>query len=221
MVMVGKDGQLAFDPPSMPAPVGSNITFMFMSKNHSIVQSSFADPCNPVANGFAAQYFPVAPDETNFPTVTISVTSDKAIWFYCPQTNPANHCKAGMVGAINPPPDKTFQQFQAIAKGEAPPPAADGGSSSVPGSTAPGASAPGAPPSQTGAPTTGNTPPVNGGPVPIPGSTSSSTAALPNGTAGTSTNSSQGTNNSAALPQMKGAFTAVVVGVLGVAASLL
>jgi plastocyanin len=224
MVMVGQDGQLSFSPPSMTAAVGSNITFMFMSKNHSVVQSSFADPCNPLPNGFAAQYFPIAAGTTTFPTVTISVTSPNAIWFYCPQTNPVPHCKMGMVGAINPPPDKTFETFQAIAKGEQPPPAASGGSSSVPGATPPGATPPGATPPgatppgsvPTGAPIPGSAPPASGGP--IIGGSSSSSGALPN-SSGTPTSSTQPTG--AALPQMKGAFTAIIIGVLGVVVSLL
>lgn len=211
MVMVGQGGQFTFTPPQMTAAVNTNITFMFMSKNHSVVQSSFNDPCNPLANGFAAEYFPVAPDTTTFPTVTIAVTTDKPIWFYCPQTIPANHCKAGMVGAINPTPDKTFEQFQAIAKGEQPPPAASSGSSSVAaGSPTSSSQAP------TGAPTTGSTPPANGG-APVGGT---STGALPNST-GSPTSSDASQPTSAALPQLKGAFTAVVIGILGVVASLL
>jgi hypothetical protein len=217
MIMVGQDGGLTFTPSSITAPVGSNITFMFMSKNHSVYQSTFADPCNLMPNGFAAQFFPIPQGETTFPTVTIAVTSNNPIWFFCPQTVPADHCQAGMVGAINPTPDKTFEQFQAIAKGEQPPPAASGSAAPAPSSapgTAPG-TAPGVAPPGVTSPTgtSGTTPTVpNGGgsvaaPSPTTGTTSSP-AAPPSG-------------SNAAVSQMKGAYTGIVVTVLGVFASLL
>jgi plastocyanin len=218
LVMVGQSGQLTFTPPSIVANVGTNVTFMFMSKNHSIAQSSFTDPCTPLPNGFAADFFPVSPDNTNFPTVTIAVTTNTPIWFYCPQTNPANHCKAGMVGAINPTPDKTFETFQAIAKGEQPPPAPAGGSSTAPGSTVPGSTVPGA------APPSSPTSSVNGGGPIIPGATSTGAAPLiPGGGASTSAGAPATTSptTSGALSQMRGASTAVVVGVVAVVASLL
>jgi plastocyanin len=224
LVMVGQSGQLTFTPPSIVANVGTNVTFMFMSKNHSIAQSSFGDPCTPLPNGFAADFFPVSPDNTNFPTVTIAVTTNTPIWFFCPQTNPANHCKAGMVGAINPTPDKTFETFQAIAKGEQPPPAPAGGSSSVPGSTVPGAAPPSSPTSSVngGGPVIPG-PSSTGGPI-IPGSTSTGAAPLiPGSGASTSAGAPATTSptTSGALSQMRGASTAVVVGVVAVVASLL
>ncbi|KAF8521570.1 Cupredoxin [Hysterangium stoloniferum] len=112
-INVGAGNALAFDPPSMTANVNDTLVFNFQSKNHSVWQSTFAAPCT--SQGFTNQFFPVAPGAALIPQVTILVTSTDPIWFYCPQTIPANHCELGMVGAVNPPASKTFQQFQAAA----------------------------------------------------------------------------------------------------------
>ncbi|KIJ25266.1 hypothetical protein M422DRAFT_273768 [Sphaerobolus stellatus SS14] len=64
--------------------------------------------------------FPIASDVIdNFPTITLKITQTTPLWFYCPQTNPANHCHLGMVGSINAltTGNKTFADFQAAAMG--------------------------------------------------------------------------------------------------------
>jgi plastocyanin len=43
VVQVGKDG-LTFTPPTISASPGDTVTYNFNPKNHSVVQSSFADP---------------------------------------------------------------------------------------------------------------------------------------------------------------------------------
>jgi len=120
-VIVGMNGTLTYNPSQMTVAQGGTVQFVFMSKNHTVYQSSFADPCTPLANGFQAPYFPIATDQTdNFPTITLQVTQTDPLWFYCAQTTGKNHCEAGMVGAINPTADKTFAAFQATAMGLAP-----------------------------------------------------------------------------------------------------
>ncbi|KIJ35810.1 hypothetical protein M422DRAFT_232877 [Sphaerobolus stellatus SS14] len=119
-VIVGMNGTLTFNPPAVTVPNGGTVQFIFMSKNHSVYQSSFTDPCTPIANGFQAPFFPIASDVTdNFPTITLKVTQTAPLWFYCPQTNPVNHCHMGMVGSINAltTGNKTFADFQAAAMG--------------------------------------------------------------------------------------------------------
>jgi len=119
-VIVGMNGTLTFNPPAVTVPNGGTVQFIFMSKNHSVYQSSFADPCTPIAKGFQAPFFPIASDVTdNFPTITLKVTQTAPLWFYCPQTNPVNHCHMGMVGSINAltTGNKTFADFQAAAMG--------------------------------------------------------------------------------------------------------
>ncbi|KAG0647551.1 putative GPI-anchored cupredoxin [Hyphodiscus hymeniophilus] len=114
-VTVGKDGVLEYNPNSLVAEVGTAIEFDFFPKNHSVTQSSFADPCHPLAGGFFSSFVPTkeSPSGSIF---TITVNDTKPIWFYCGQTT-GNHCQAGMVGAINAPASgNTFDKFAALAK---------------------------------------------------------------------------------------------------------
>ncbi|KAK7970365.1 hypothetical protein PG996_001206 [Apiospora saccharicola] len=48
-VVAGANGQLRFDPESVIAAVGDIVEFQFHPKNHSVAQSSFAEPCAPLA----------------------------------------------------------------------------------------------------------------------------------------------------------------------------
>lgn len=40
-ITVGVDGQLAFGPANISAAIGDIVSFTFLAKNHSVVQSSF------------------------------------------------------------------------------------------------------------------------------------------------------------------------------------
>ncbi|GJJ12578.1 hypothetical protein Clacol_006821 [Clathrus columnatus] len=86
-IMVGLNGTTTFTPPQVNASVGDLIHFVFVAGNHSVVQSTFADPCTLKPEGFTNDF----------------------------QTHPANHCHRGMVGAINPTPQMTFAAFQSKA----------------------------------------------------------------------------------------------------------
>ncbi|KAK7940944.1 uncharacterized protein PG986_013331 [Apiospora aurea] len=48
-VRAGANGQLRFEPESVVAAVGDIVEFQFHPKNHSVAQSSFAEPCAPLA----------------------------------------------------------------------------------------------------------------------------------------------------------------------------
>lgn len=125
-VLVGKGATNTFDPPSITGVQnGDTLSFQFQSKNHTATQSSFAKPCEPLAGGVDSGYQPVAAGATTFPEWTVRLDNTTApLWFYCKQ---APHCSAaGMVFAVNPTAEKTFQQFQDIAKGVAQPPSASG-----------------------------------------------------------------------------------------------
>ncbi|KAI0744094.1 hypothetical protein C8Q80DRAFT_1272680 [Daedaleopsis nitida] len=98
-VMVGQGG-LMFTPQFVNAAKGSVITFQFVAANHSVAESSFATPCEPLEGGFDSGFVPF----TGEPGVwNLTVTDDTTpIWFYCPQQAKAPaHCTQGMVGAIN------------------------------------------------------------------------------------------------------------------------
>ncbi|KAF2819354.1 hypothetical protein CC86DRAFT_307239 [Ophiobolus disseminans] len=97
-----KTGALAFFPDSLQAANGDTVTFRFWPKNHSVAQSSFAQPCAPMQNGFWTGFVPTqSADVVSNTSFTMEVTNASApIWFYCSQ---GKHCQGGMVGVINPP----------------------------------------------------------------------------------------------------------------------
>ncbi|KAG6832459.1 hypothetical protein H0H92_001505 [Tricholoma furcatifolium] len=118
-VVVGGTGILAFNPPFVAAQPRDTVVFEFQQKNHSVTQSSFADPCRLAAGGFDSGFMPVADNVTsNYPTWSITVNDTTPIWAYCRQTNPSSHCGAGMVFAINPVQTsaRNFTAFQNVAE---------------------------------------------------------------------------------------------------------
>ncbi|KAK2592512.1 hypothetical protein QQS21_009787 [Conoideocrella luteorostrata] len=113
MVEVGAKG-LTYSPANFEAKVGAKVVFHYYPKNHTVTQSSFSNPCQPLqGGGFFSGFVPTtaSPSETTF---TIEVKDTKPIWFYCGQ---GNHCQSGMIGAINAPKSgNTFEAFKALAK---------------------------------------------------------------------------------------------------------
>jgi hypothetical protein len=105
----------------MPIPSTSSPAKLTQLQNHTVTQSSFADPCHPlntngVFNGFFSGFVPTASSPSGS-TFTIIVNDTNPIWFYCAQTT-GNHCQSGMVGSINAPTtgNKTLAAFEALAK---------------------------------------------------------------------------------------------------------
>jgi plastocyanin len=100
--VANKTGGLVFVPETLTAAQGDMVTFRFWPKNHSVAQSTFAQPCSPMNNGIWSGFVPTTDTEkvANW-TFTMEVKNASApIWFYCTQ---GKHCQAGMVGVINPP----------------------------------------------------------------------------------------------------------------------
>ncbi|KAF7793253.1 hypothetical protein EIP86_004363 [Pleurotus ostreatoroseus] len=119
-ITVGDGGNLTFTPNSITASENDVVMFTFVTKNHTATQSTFTDPCTPVANGTDSDFQFVATNDTTgpFPTFNYTVTNASApLWFFCRQTNPVDHCQKGMVFAINAPDsgNKTFGAFQQAA----------------------------------------------------------------------------------------------------------
>jgi plastocyanin len=117
-VAVGtKAGELIFKPDNIEAAEGDMIHFKFWPKNHSVAQSTFAKPCEPMQGGFWSGFVPTSDAEKVASTsFTYEVKNASApIWFYCTQ---GKHCQAGMVGVINAPKsgDKTLDAFKTAAK---------------------------------------------------------------------------------------------------------
>ncbi|TCD66474.1 hypothetical protein EIP91_001354 [Steccherinum ochraceum] len=106
---VGAGGNFIFKPANVTAANGTLVTFFFPDGAipHSVTQSSFADPCTPLASGFDSGL-------QNSKQFTINITNDATpIWFFC---KAPTHCGTGMVGSINAPATgNTFDNFQAAA----------------------------------------------------------------------------------------------------------
>ena len=101
-IIVGSSGKLIFNPSSVSATEGTILRFNFMGLNHTLTQSSLADPCISSAqldNGFH-QFNPL--NITGKFSIDIEVKSTKPQWFYCAQEIPKSHCHAGMVFSLNP-----------------------------------------------------------------------------------------------------------------------
>jgi len=129
-VLVGQAGALTYEPSSVIAKAGDIINFKFLSKNHTVTQSTFTSPCVPKPEGVKSGFQAIPAGATGSATWSITVNNDTApLWFFCGQ---GPHCKAGMVFAINPNAEKTFEAFKASA-------AAGGGATSGPNAASAGA----------------------------------------------------------------------------------
>lgn len=105
-VVAGKGG-LRFDPDNIVAETGDVVEWHFLAANHSVAQSSFLEPCEPLLDrfgeqvgffggfNFATQVGIQAPD-----VFQIVIKDTRPIWFYCPQLQ-GKHCKNGMTGVVN------------------------------------------------------------------------------------------------------------------------
>ncbi|KAK1231103.1 hypothetical protein PQX77_005792 [Marasmius sp. AFHP31] len=114
-VAVGAGG-LQFNPTSITgAKEGDTIRFTFQAKNHSAVQSTFNDPCTSKDGGLNSGFQFI---EGEPKTWEVTVNGTDPMWFYCSQTEGTDHCKAGMVFAVNPTETNTFEAFQNKAKGD-------------------------------------------------------------------------------------------------------
>jgi len=103
-VQVGDIG-LKFSPEQTFADAGDDVVFHFHPKNHTVTQSSLANPCGIKAGGFNSGFNFVSPNTSYeaLPTFTVHVNNTEPIWVYCAQNLnlPTTHCGAGMVFAIN------------------------------------------------------------------------------------------------------------------------
>jgi len=101
-VNVGENQGLTYDPPAVQASVRDTIRFVFKAKNHTATQSSFGNPCVPLAQstpgkvGFDSGF--VAGKDDGTATFDVLVNDTAPIWVYCAQTG---HCGKGMVFSVN------------------------------------------------------------------------------------------------------------------------
>jgi len=115
LVTVGANNGLTFEPASATGKAGDVLAFQFQSKNHTVTQSTFDQPCVKKADGVDSGFLPVAPNATQFSEWSFTIVNETApMWFYCAQ---GQHCKGGMVFALNPTAERTFDAFKATAMG--------------------------------------------------------------------------------------------------------
>ncbi|KAJ7685430.1 Cupredoxin, partial [Mycena polygramma] len=118
LVLVGADNKLVFSPSNITAAAGDTIAFQFQNKNHSVTQSTFADPCaiqTTPAQGIDSGFQFVAANATQLPQWSFTVdNASTPLWFFCAQTT---HCEAGMVFSVNAVESgpKNFAAYQAAA----------------------------------------------------------------------------------------------------------
>jgi hypothetical protein len=114
-VTVGGDAGLVYSPPHIQAEIGDTVHFIFLKQNHSVTQSTFAKPCNKLDIGEDSG-LQANPNNTVVPAPTWEyvVKEKEPTWWYCKQRT-GTHCGKGMVFAINPTAEKTFDKFREVA----------------------------------------------------------------------------------------------------------
>jgi plastocyanin len=117
-VVAGRGGALVFDPENVVAEVGDVVEWHFLPRNHSVVQSSFGEPCKPLTDGFSSGFAFATTEGQADDVFTITVQNKAPIWYYCSQTT-GNHCQSGMTGVINQNfdnQDATLAKHKELAK---------------------------------------------------------------------------------------------------------
>ncbi|KAN0108989.1 hypothetical protein V8E52_009772 [Russula decolorans] len=109
---------LLYDPPYISATPGDTVSFKFHPKNHTVTQSSFDAPCTPLYGGTDTGFVPVTlgTNDSDLPSREFIVADWDPIWIHCRQAanTEASHCGQGMVFAVNPGPDGSYNSFAAF-----------------------------------------------------------------------------------------------------------
>jgi plastocyanin len=92
-VDVGASG-FVFSPDTVTANAGDVIEFV-ISSGHTVAQSSFDNPCQPISSSAIYSGFP-----SNGAIFSVTVNSSDTLWFYC---SVQGHCQGGMAMVVNPP----------------------------------------------------------------------------------------------------------------------
>ncbi|KAH6892834.1 Cupredoxin, partial [Coprinopsis sp. MPI-PUGE-AT-0042] len=154
-VQVGPGGQNVFDPKTISNVVaGDIVNFIFHPKSHTATQSTFDAPCVAAPEGFTSSVVTTDVAASTVHQFSLPADYDGAPrWFYC---GVGQHCQNGMVFAINAPAapnERSFEAFEALARGGTPASPAPSGSTTA----APDASAT----TEAGAPTATGEPTIH------------------------------------------------------------
>ncbi|KAH6666131.1 hypothetical protein B0J14DRAFT_550214 [Halenospora varia] len=93
---------LVFTPNEVTAQPGDILQFQFSRINHTVTQSSFSAPCQPLSapgvEPINSGFIPTTANATEVVTFDVPINDTKPIWMYCAQ---GPHCMLGMVLSIN------------------------------------------------------------------------------------------------------------------------
>ncbi|KAF1839763.1 hypothetical protein BDW02DRAFT_9161 [Decorospora gaudefroyi] len=111
---------LHFEPENIVAEPGDLLEFHFLPKAHTVTQSSFSAPCEPLGGDaaiFSGFNFNTTAGEADS-VFTVLVKDREPIWFYCSQPT-GTHCQKGMSGVVNQKfgSDKTLAKYKEMAVG--------------------------------------------------------------------------------------------------------
>ncbi|KAL6707191.1 hypothetical protein ACN47E_004738 [Coniothyrium glycines] len=114
-VATGMAPMFVYSPESITAAQGDMVVFVFMQKNHTVTQSTFAEPCKKMEGGMDSGFMP-NPEGKEGVTWNMTVSTTEPLWFYCKQRT-GTHCGLGMVFSINAVAtgDKTMANFKQLA----------------------------------------------------------------------------------------------------------
>lgn len=125
VVNVGRDAKNAlasvYTPNAVLANVGDIVQFQFRGGNHTITQSSFAEPCTQQFNtatnraGVTSGFVPFNNATRRISTFSVQIKQTTSpIWMFCQRQG---HCNSGMAFSINAPATgNTMAAFLAKAK---------------------------------------------------------------------------------------------------------
>jgi len=118
----GANGTLTYSPNNLVAAAGDMVQFQFAPANHTVTQSTFDNPCQPIAlhsnvTGVYSGFMPVQASAQMTPLYTIIINDTKPMWLYCSQ---GKHCQNGMSMVINENTNanatRSLENYQASAK---------------------------------------------------------------------------------------------------------
>lgn len=93
VVVGGIDGVLVYHPENVMANVGDTVRFDFLAKNHTVTQSSLANPCTFMTGGKKSGFKPNLKNTMGVQLFDFLVEDTMPKWFFCGQTG---HCGKGM-----------------------------------------------------------------------------------------------------------------------------
>jgi plastocyanin len=95
---------LVFTPSEVKASLGDILQFQFYEVNHTVTQSMFSNPCQPIqvsdpsAAGIHSGFVPVTPNATTVMTFNMPINNTNPMFLYCAQ---GPHCQLGMAMSVN------------------------------------------------------------------------------------------------------------------------